>query len=655
MSRVLFVETSAQATWICTHLSQGERGTLLAVTAEAIEALDARGLAHIPAREVCDFRQFAEHEYGMNVGVVRLAGAVESFVKARRPELRFEGPGFVSGQGYPLFHAAVGIAARAILGVSAIRALDARAIGVFGSPLDPWFADDGYERDPWIEVVRHAEPGVAVDVLPMPISRSAHDSMRPPLYDRIRNRIEASWRRAVGGNRARRSAAPSPDLRGLRLLFPIGATYDWLPVTEALRSSGNSHVAEMDGETLGYFWPYAFVPAVIERASGQRHELSVPSFARDPEEEATVERILGEWLQERPEQARFPVGVVDVFPGLQRHLTQVTRRSPALLRHADRVAAAALEQVRPDAVCFFAMPLLAEKRFAHACRRRSVPVICYQHGATYGTHRVAQHAQIEQAHADVFLTYGEGTREHTYPEFPSRAVFVPVGSARIEAMRRAATPRRRRGRQVRVLWIGEYATGNAFNATHTLEDTRRYAVEQEGLRLLAAASPSLHVIYRPHRHQLKEVGTVRWIQRACPAVAVEAVRPLEHLINDADVIVSDGASGQVWYETMALGRPLILFCDPQQSLLWPEFERDLDRACRWCRDESEFFAALRRLCKEPAEAMSALSAIDAAPFVRKYILHHGSDGPADRVRRLLSSLRDQRLGPGSDLVRPTVS
>ncbi len=651
MSRVIFVETSAQAEWASSHLSESERGMIVAVTAEAVEALQARGLAHIPAGQVCDLRQFAEEEYGINVGVVRLARAVESFVEARRPELRFEGPGFLSGQGYPLFHAAVGIAARATLCMRAIRTLDANAIALFSGPLDRWFAADGYDRAPWIDVVHHADPRVKIDVLPMPATDPTDDSLGPPLYERIHNRLERPWRRHITRSRSRRSAiTESLDLRGLRLLFPSGVRDDWIPIIETLGSSHDCGLAEMDGETRGYFWPYAFIPAVTERASGQRHELGVPSFAPDATEEAVVEQLFGQWMHERPEQARFPVGGIDVFPGLARHVTQVARRSPALLRHADRVAAAALEHVRPDAVCFFAMPWLAVKRFAHACRHRSVPVICYQHGGTYGTHRVAQHAQVEQAHADVFLTYGEGTREHTYPEFPLHASFVPVGSARIEAMRRAAAPRRR-GRRLRVLWVGEYATGNGFNATHTLEDTRRFALEQEGLRLLAAAS-SLRVTYRPHREQLQEVGTVRWIQRACPAVAVEAVRPLERLIADADVVVTDGSSGSVWYETLGMGRPLILFCDPRQPLLWPEFERDLDQACRWCRNESEFFDVLRQLVEDPADAMSALRAIDAAPFVRKYILHHGNGGPADRVWRFLSSLREDSPRPGHDLVEP---
>ena len=57
MSRVLLVETSAQAEWICSHLPESERGTLVAVTAEA------RAQQGIPeAAEVKATVEYIKHE-----------------------------------------------------------------------------------------------------------------------------------------------------------------------------------------------------------------------------------------------------------------------------------------------------------------------------------------------------------------------------------------------------------------------------------------------------------------------------------------------------------------------------------------------------------------------------------------------------------------
>ena len=87
MSRVLFVDTGAQAAWIASQLPVSERGLVVAVTAAAAEALAAREIAHLPASEVCDLRALAHEEYPINVAVARLAGAAEAFIADRHPRL----------------------------------------------------------------------------------------------------------------------------------------------------------------------------------------------------------------------------------------------------------------------------------------------------------------------------------------------------------------------------------------------------------------------------------------------------------------------------------------------------------------------------------------------------------------------------------------
>jgi hypothetical protein len=636
VTRVVFIENAAQAAALVADDAAAGAQALVAVTAEAVDALDSYGLPHTAADDICDLRRLAGQEYPMNIEVARLAAAFESFAVSRHPQLDSDGPGFMSAQAYPLFHASVAIAARALICLDAIRHFGASTIAVYAGELDPWFRDDGYAVSPSVEILRRMRPDIAIDVRP-PAPGTPGDAARSPLHDRIRNRIEAVWRRVLQRDVAASGSTPPEELRGLTLLFPTGARYDWAQVADALAGYGGAQVFEIETQTLGTFWPQVFAPVVVDRRTGSRQALDVAAFEADADEERVVERLVDEWARTRPADAVFPVLGVDIFPGLLPHFTHVARRSPAMVRHADAIAAAALDAVRPDAVGFFAMPLLADKRFAHASRRRQVLVVCYQHGASYGTHQVAQHGQIEQAHADVFLSYGDGTRLHGYPEFPVRATPVPVGSARIDAIRRAAAPRRGPRQPLRVLWVGEYATRNEFNATHSIADVTRYRLEQRGLERLAAAH-TLSVTYRPHRHQLQEVGIARWIERSELRIGIDAVRPLEVLIDRSDLIVTDASSGQVWYETLAIGRPMILFCDPRQTLLWPEFAADVERACLWCRDEESFLAVLDRLAESPRTVVDELAAFDARPFVEKYVLHTGAGRPVDRVLAFLASV-----------------
>jgi hypothetical protein len=640
VAQTIFVESDAQAAWVARRACAQPREAVVALTAEAVEALETLAVPHVAVGDVSDLRPLAGALYDLSVGVTRVARQLEAFVGARYPRARAEGPGFVEGHTYVLQHDASTVAARAILILDAINAIRPSSIALFAGPVDRVLGVSGYDEPPVAAVLRDTRPTVALELLPPAAPLPA----RPEgggLLSRVRNRARVTIGQLRAQRQTRQRRSSSGGLDGLRLLLADGAVYDWAPVAAQLVQPAQATVFGLTIRPLATgLWSYAYDPVLHLLNEGREQSLPISPYARDLREEAAVGELFDEWSSTRPAEARLDVVGIDILPGLVPHLRHVASRSPALLRHADQVAAAALDRTQPDAVGFFAIPSLASKRVAFAARRRGVPVVAYQHGATYGTHRQAIHAHLEQAHADYFLTYGVGTRLLDYPEFPARAEFVPVGSARIDVMRHGR--RRSRGDRLRVLWIGELATENLYGTPFSLEDTRRYALEKHGLTRLTAGD-RLEVMYRPHRHQWKESGIARWIERRGLPVTVDVVQPLERLIRGADLIVTDGSSGQVWYEAFGIGVPLVVFCDPTQTHLTPEFEHDLGRACLWCRDEASFLVAIDRLAADPAAAASDLDRIDTVAFVEKYILGAGKGRPVDRVLTFLSALRGRQV------------
>jgi hypothetical protein len=211
--------------------------------------------------------------------------------------------------------------------------------------------------------------------------------------------------------------------------------------------------------------------------------------------------------------------------------------------------------------------------------------VCYQHGFGYGVQIMPKDEQIETVHANYFLTYGSGIKPRSKPAFPQRARFVPVGSARIEQMiveSRNLIPKNRGPAELNILWLAEGSDRNTLTAS-LMEDTLRYQQEVKALTKLGSAE-NLQVVYRPYAYAMQWDGITRWLERTRPpSIRKDVKQPLNHLIEKSDVAFVLTSSPTVWAEVIGLGKPMVLFCDPLQTPLVPEFENDLDEVCVWCK------------------------------------------------------------------------
>ena len=106
----------------------------------------------------------------------------------------------------------------------------------------------------------------------------------------------------------------------------------------------------------------------------------------------------------------------------------------------------------------------------------------------------------------------------------------------------------------------------------------------------------------------------------------------------SDVIITDNAASTVWNEAIAFGKPLILFCDPQQTLLMPHFAADLEGACLWCKTESELVSAVQRLSNTGSEFLSGLRQTDTSSYLENYVLYRNDGDSKQRTLDFLKAL-----------------
>ena len=130
------------------------------------------------------------------------------------------------------------------------------------------------------------------------------------------------------------------------------------------------------------------------------------------------------------------------------------------------------------------------------------------------------------------------------------------------------------------------------------------------------------VTYRPYPGAADPLA--EWIASGpSSAVKVNATDRFEDVLLDRDLAVVATSSPTIWAEVLALDVPMILYCDPEQTLLTADFMTDLEQACRWCRSGDALMAEVERLAAGGWQYVNELKRIDTAEFIRTYVLHRG--------------------------------
>lgn len=616
--RLIFVESPAQA---ATIVADKLPGHCVALSAEAAQALDELGHEYSPVCDFTDTYALADIDEQLTIEVAAAMRELDEFVGERVPSARFAGPGVFFCQAYAVQYSVGAVLKRCWLMRAALDALQPASVLAFTQPVDDWFAKDGYLHNPWVEPLRilAADRGIALELQPGPAQRDPRAPMkRGNLWGRIKGKLRAEWRRL----RPQPVPKAAGDLGGLRLLIVDGVTFDWVQTVKVLSSAKSVQlfVAESNLHSASSDLRSNF-DGTLRRLGDAPQSLNVTLPPVPADEAQQVAAAIDTWCVASARRLDFH-GFSFVQP-IRQQLQALARSGPALIRRTDALAQKFLEIAQPHALCFFSIGKITDFRLAHAARQRGIPNVSYQHGFAYGVQIMAKDEFTDPMNADYFLVYGRGIKPRAKPAFPARARYVPVGSARIEEMVRTLGKRRAHhdAGHLRVLWIAETSTRNTLTPSLT-EDTRRYRAQKLCFEKLSRAR-GLRMTYRPYRHSFDYEGTQRWSVGRFANIRTDIGTRLEYLIASHDVVICETSSPTTWIEVMALGVPMILYCDPRQTLLVPEFERDLAAACHWVRDYQELANSVDRLVADREVYLRELRAIDASRFVADYALDRG--------------------------------
>jgi len=652
--RLVFLDNRRDVSTAATSIAPSGDVKFIALTAEAAQYLEELQIVYEPVSAYADTGEMDDSIYDQfNVESYGLAKEIESFIAQYYQGAQFENPGFLSGLSYYLQYSVNIILMQSFLMRETIRACSPDVVTVFDAGMDPWFADNGYEHLPWFDVIEDLSrrQGFQFEILPLPDPDTANNEAmknqwqaRNDFISRVKSRLRKNsviknllFRRKLNTSPRLKKQDAIEGLEGLRLLMVQSYSIDWAPILSALSYLKGSECYYIEGVKHGkHSWAYYYESFVYHLWHLSGHCLRIDPPQIDKEEKRLLSELFDSWLRKRS-QPELNVFGMNLFPALINHLRTMVSLGPALARHADSYAAQILDKIKPHVVCFVAIINMADQRLAFQCRKKNIPVVCYQHGGGFGVMHCAKDEQTEVAHADYFLTHGKLVQPRDKPAFPIRARYIPVGSTRIESMIKD-TQRRiaKKTGLINILWIAETSTRNRLSVPFTLEDTERYLIQKKGLEILAGAK-HLRVIFRPVRATLPWEGTTRWLNNTrLSSIKVDVKKPLQDLIHGSDIIISSTASPTTWEEVIGLKKPMILFTKAPMSSYADYFIRDLQKSCLWCRSEQSLYIALRRLVSEGTDFIADLQQLDTTDFIRNYVLYE-DDGRC--VQRVLSVLK----------------
>ena len=616
--------------------------TLVAITADALQALEELNYPCSAVSDITDTKPLVPVEERYVKEIFSLSVEIENYLTGRIPEIRIDGPGFLSGNFYFLQYSVSSIAKRAYILREIIEAFSPSQVTAFRMDVVLWFKSYGYTSNPWDDVLDQfsKEYGFSLSFLQQPqkiSARSLKEADKPLierlviLFQSIRNRLSHLFIRSPGLNkRLKRSD-------GIRLLMNEHAKlYDWGPVLSILQQDEKNSVYELEQCMLhNHWWSRTFVPVVHQLSPPVRYTLSVRSDPPMSDPGEKVEKFFDEWASGRENPPEVIVLGFDLYPYLITQIKQLFLTGIGIVQGSDRVITEVLDKIQPDLVCVFNITQLSDRRLAYLCEKKGIPVLCYQHGFGYNFQIQPKDEGCDQVCAPYILSYGTGNNPRENPLFPVKSEYIPVGSARIEEMLQIPGQGTRERGAITIVWIADLSTGNTHVGTLT-EDTRRYGIQKRCLELLSSIQ-DVKIVYRPLALQVSHDGTSRWVTNKNYAhMVVDAYTPLEELISTSDLVIIDASSPTTWGEVLGLKKPFILYCDPGQTPIKETGIPDLQKVCRWCRSEEELIDSIMDLSPDPRGFISKMESVDTDFFLKKYILHEGDC--AERVCSFIVSL-----------------
>ena len=659
MSHLWFVENRAQAEWIRDCPQEVASCDVVAQTAEALQALEEFGVNHVAVAEYADTRLIADQSKQLQSDCLTLISEAEDYILRNYDDAEISDTGYLTTHIYWIYHAISSLATRAHLWQETIRACRPSTVSIFKSVSDedyilqmsqPW-----YSSLPMDNILRQFESlyKLRFDVrscdLPKPhlgykfLTKSSLGYLSVlPL--RIRKHLARKFidYRSKGAFDIDHMKNNSDALN----VFIIGGMNDeWRAVISSLekRISGyklawanNSFL--MNEKGFGG-WSSIYDDSIISLKGSSSIDLDFGQYSLDESQINIIADLYDQWTSRVNSTSLLKFGDIGLAEDTMDVVRPLATYGISLSRHIVSMVSDLLDASNPDVVFFQGVIHMADKRMIRACRKRDIPTVGIQHGGSVGTHEYSMIDINDIGWCDYYLTYGDGIRNSDVPIIPKRATLIPVGSPSIDKRLRLLDKRQpMHTKYVRVLWITDKSYGNTIGHDSRMEETSRYLLHKRCLDILGKC-PDVKLTLRPFKSTEGMLGTIRLINSDPNLdVNIDTFSRLDDLIHKHDIVITDNTASTVWNEAIVFGKPLILFCDPKQTVLMNHFVSDLERSCCWCRTENQFIDAVKTLVTEGFQYVNKLSQIDTADYIKKYILHSDNCRPVDRATSFLNRL-----------------
>ena len=657
MSHLWFVENRSQAKWIRDSAQEVVDGTVVALTAEALQALQEFGVKHRAVSEFADTRPIATANQQLIVDCLDLLKEIETYILSHYGSSRTTDKGFLTSNFYWMQYVLTILITRAHLMQETIRVCTPDTVSMFKVEGDTDYAiKTSHAWYPSLTMSNLLQQLASqykfqLDIRSYKFNRSywinryllysfLHHIRRIP--GRLR-RMMARWIAHLEYLSLGDTNNTSTDERHL-LLIVGGLNHEWRAITSLSRDTQGyvlnwADNANLSGDSGHNGWCMGY-DSKLDQFGGQSSiELTFDPYHLDRKEIDSVTVLCESWTNKYHENNKIHFRGLDLVDDLIDVVKPIAARSLSLCRYMDDVVVNVLDSAAPDVVCFQGVVHMADKRMASACKERGIPTVGIQHGGSVGTHMSHSVDINDWSCCDYYLTYGAGIKVQPNPILPQQASLVSVGSTDIEQRIKTNNLEKHGDNNcIKVLWISEKSFGNTIGHHYFPEDTKRYLLQQQCLTILNN-SDDIEVTFRPFRTNEETIGTVRWIDSGeYTETKVDINSTLDELMETSDVIITDNAASTVWNEAIAFGKPLILFCDPQQTLLMPHFAADLEGACLWCKTESELVSAVQRLSNTGSDFLSGLRQTDTSSYLENYVLYRNDGYSKQRALDFLKAL-----------------
>jgi hypothetical protein len=337
-----------------------------------------------------------------------------------------------------------------------------------------------------------------------------------------------------------------PKKAGLGMLLIKGA-YDWEAAEKALNAQGLYFRGRLTDEAE--MWGRNSQPVSSPQHLKVLNELTrTPSFRR-----------------------HFVHGRADLFPIVHGKLRYFMETVVPMALRAYAHTRKFLESKKIGAVVFAINPSAVSKSMTWAARNKGIPVIGWQHGDTNSESYYA-HTLSELAGTDLFITWGEGSRNHRLEHGRGLpCIMEPWGSASLGAVvqqaskvNRDAAIHKLLGRTPGNQKIIVYATTNYYlnysysPALPPWSDNLLCRTQQSLIRSLARLNAVKIIKLHPHRVHL-EPSLVEYCEsyKRNGIITISDEHDFTELLAIADAVVIDWPTTTL-LQAMAMGKPV--FC-----------------------------------------------------------------------------------------------